>query len=225
MNDERCFLEQGIWQNVLRSAISETDTLSNSSGIAVNLWIIVCPIPSLFKDVQNAICDPTNTDMHTTRILFARVLAIRTSLNQWRREYEEYISSHDSSEQSGVDKQYDLLGIYMANIIIINRLNISLHPLSGTESENETQDLARQLIQLELKASSANPRASLFMAFKVVAAQAALDTHEEWQQAIKTSVEDPTDVHALVDRQIFERWVRLKGRKIRVGSAATVEGG
>ena len=59
------------------------------------------------------------------------------------------------------------------------------------------------------------------MAFKLVAAQAALDTEEEWQRAIEVSIEDPRDGdgYAVIERRVFERWVRLKGRKIGDESA------
>lgn len=54
--------EHDVWQNVFRSVVFETDAaLSDSSGVVVSLWTITCPIPSLFKDVQNAVCNFTDT--------------------------------------------------------------------------------------------------------------------------------------------------------------------
>lgn len=213
LNDERCFLEQHVWQNVFRSVIVETGTISDSSGIVVSLWTTICPIPGLFKDVQNAVCNFTGTDMGTIGSLFARARKIRTSLLQWRRQFEELFLSHISHEQSGNGKQYETLGIYMASLIIINRLSVSLNVRAGKDLEDETQDLASGVVELERRANAANPRASVFIAFKVIVAQATLDTRNEWQQAIRSSVENSASASLFISSQVFEHWVELKGRK------------
>lgn len=221
MNDDRCFLEQEIWQNVFRSVVREREALSDSSEIVVSLWKIICPIPGLFKDVQNAVCNPIDFDMRTIGDLYTRVRGIWSSLLQWRQQYDELTSSDTLLQQAVNGKQYETLGIYMANQILINRLSVSLKPHAGSELEAETHDLARQILQLERLANAVNPRASLFMAFKVITAQAVLNTKDEWQRAIGRSMEDDAHASPLIGAQVFERWVRLKGRKITRTSAAT----
>ncbi len=221
MNDDVCFLEQDSWQNVFRSVASETNALSDSSEIVVSLWTIVCRIPGFFKEVQNAVCNPTDTDMSIIGRLFARVQETSTLLSQWHREFDALFPSHASPEHSRDSKYYETLGVYLVNLMVINRLLVSLNPHAGSELEEEAQDLARQILQLELTASATNPRASMFMAFKLIAAQACLDTRDEWHRAIRLSVEDPTYTTLLIDSQVFEHWVSLKGRKITNVSAAT----
>ena len=223
LNDDVCFLEQESWQNVFRSVASETDALSDSSEIVVLLWTIVCRIPGLFKEVQNAVCNPTGIDMGIIGSLFARVRETSTLLLQWRREFDALSPSHISSEPSRDSKYYETFGVYLVNLMVINRLLVSLNPRAGLELEEKAQDLAHQILQLELTASATNPRASMFMAFKLVAAQACLDTNDEWHQAITLSVEDPTYTTLLISSQVFERWVKLKGRRITNASATTTE--
>ena len=109
----------------------------------------------------------------------------------------------------------------MTNLMIINRLSVSLNILAGLEVEYETQDLARRIIEIERRASAMYPRASLFMAFKVVAAKAALDTKDEWQQAISSSIEHQVNGNLVISRQVFEHWVSLKGRKLQSLGTAT----
>ena len=214
MNDDRCFLEHKVWQNVFRSTVFESTALSDSSEIIISLWTIICPIPSLFKDVQNAVCNLTDTDPHTIGSLYARAQVIRNLLLQWRQQFEEHPLSHTLPEQSRNGKQYDTLGIYLANMTIINRLNVSLSPRAGMELENEAQDLASQIIELEWRASAANPRASLFIAFKAIVAQATLNTANEWQQVIRLSTEDHARANSLISSQVFEHWVNLTFKKI-----------
>lgn len=222
LNDDRCFLEHDAWQTVFRSVVFETGTLSDSSGIVVSLWTIICPIPSLFKDVQNAVCNFADTDMRTIQSLYARAQDLRALLLQWRREFEELLLSADPPEEWGVGKQYETLGIYVANLIVINRLGVSLDICAGSDLEDESQDLASQVLDLERRASAANPRASLFMAFKVIAAQATLGTKEEWRQTIRLSIEDQAPTNSCVSSQIFEHWISLKGRKLTSLSAVAV---
>lgn len=222
LNDDRCFLEHDVWQNVFRSVVSETDALSDSSGVVVSLWTTICPIPSLFKDIQDTVCNFTDTDTRTIGSLFARAREIRTLLLQWRRQFEELPSSLRLPEVSGGGKQYETLGIYLTNLVIINRLSVALNTHAGLDLEGETQDLASQIIKLERRASATNPRASLFMAFKTIVAQATLDTKHEWQQAINPSIGNHARASSFINSQVFEHWVRLKGRKITSLRDATI---
>lgn len=214
MNDIPCFLEQDKWQDVFRFVVAETETLSDTSGILVSLWTIICRIPSLYKDVQTVICQKLDTGFRNIGNLFARVQEARTLLLQWRREYDELSLSRHLIEQSANGKEHETLGIHMANQIIVNRLSVSLDLGAGSSLEIKTQDLACRILELERRADAENPRASLFMAFKVIAAKAALDTKDEWQRAITLAIEDRTHANLLISSQIFEHWISLKGRKV-----------
>ena len=222
LNDDRCFLEKDIWQNVFRSVVRETKALSDSSGIVLSLWTTICPIPGLFKDVQSAVCNSVDIDMRTIGSLFARARETRSLLLQWRKQFDELALFHDSPKQPVNGKQYDTLGVYMANMILINRLCVSLDPRAGSGLEDEAQNLAGQILQLERRVSGVNPRASLFMAFKTIVAQTILDTKYEWLQAIRLSMEDHAHASPVIGSHVFERWVKLKGRKFTSKSVATM---
>ena len=213
MNDERCFLEQDTWRNVFKSVVFETGALSDSSGIVISLWTIVFPIPSLFKEVQRTVCSSTNIDMPTIRSLSTRLRKTRATLSHWHSQFELLTFSQNSTENSETDKHYETLGVYLINMILINRLSVSLNPHLGSDLEDETQHLARRIFHLVQKATDMYPRASLFMAFKSIAAQAALDTEDEWQQATRCSIEKYVPATPLISSQTFGRWVNLKGRK------------
>ena len=142
LNDDRCFLEKDIWQNVFRSVVRETKALSDSSWIILSLWTTICPIPGLFKDVQSAVCNSVDIDMRTIGSLFARARETQSLLLQWRERFNELALFHDSPKQPVNGKQYDTLGVYMANMILINRLCMSLNPRAGSGLEDEAQNLA-----------------------------------------------------------------------------------
>ena len=213
LNDDRCFLERDVWQNVFTSAVFETGALSDSSEIIVSLWTNICPIPSLFKDVQKAVCTFTDIDRRSIGSLFARARDIWTFLMQWCLKVEEILLSHSPPEQLAAGKYHETLGMYMTNFIIINRLSVSLDTRAGLDFEDETQNLARRIIAIEQKARAASPRARLFLAFKVIVARATLHTKYEWQQAIRLSIEDHASADSVISSQVFNHWVSLKGRK------------
>ena len=222
LNDDRCFLEQHIWQNVFRSVVREADALSDTSGIVVSLWTTICRIPGLFKDVQYTVCNSIDTDTRTIETLLARVQETRRLLLQWHTQFEDPVPSQNPPKQCKEGKKIDTLGVYMANLILMNRLSVSLNPRAGAELETQTQDVARRILQLRQMSSTVNPRASLFMAFKVITAQAILDTQDEWQRAIDLAIQDDAYTSPPIRSQVFERWVRLKGRKFTDMSTASM---
>ena len=70
----------------------------------------------------------------------------------------------------------------MANLIVVNRLSVSLDTRAGSELEDERQYSASRIVELDRRASAVNPRVSIFMAFKLIVAQATLGTKGKWQQ-------------------------------------------
>ena len=214
MNDDRCFLEEDGWQTVFKSVVYETGALSDSSEIVISLWTIASAIPSLFKDVQYVVCSSTHINIPTIKNLFTRLRDIRVKLSHWHSQYEQLIFSQNPTENPETDKHYETLGVYLVNIILVNRLSVSLNPHIGSDLEDETQEVARQIFRLVDKASARYPRASLFMAFKVIAAQAVLNTEDDWHQATRFPIENyDAPAASLISSQTFGRWIHLKGRK------------
>ena len=214
LNDDKCFLEHDVWHNVFKSVVSDIRTLSYSNSIIVSLWITISPIPSLFKDVQNAVRMSKDTDPRDIRSLLVRARNIRALLSEWRHQYDKWVSSYSSSEQLEDGTEYETLGIFMANTIMLNRMSTSLDIRAGSELEDEAQGLARAILEIQRRANATNPRTSLFMAFKAVVAEATIGTKTEWQQAMGLELEGHAGANSIISRHVFEHWVNLKGRKI-----------
>ena len=214
LNDDEFFLEHDVWHNVFRSVVSDTHTLSNSSSIIVSLWTTISPIPRLFKDVQNAVCISKDTDTRIIRNLLVRARDIRALLSEWRHQFDEWFSYYNSPERLGDGTEYETLGIFMANMVMLNRLSTSLDVRAGSELEDEAQSLAREILEIQRRANATNPRTSLFMAFKAVVAEATIGTKNEWQQAMELELEGHANANSIISRRVFEHWVNLKGRKI-----------
>ena len=98
--------------------------------------------------------------------------------------------------------------------MIVKRLAIALDPLIQVAPKKETdaEDLANDIITLELTAIANNPRAGLFMRFKKEAARATLLSKHEWR--VTSLVDARVGVNGLIAKWVFEHWCILKGRRI-----------
>ena len=138
----------------------------------------------------------------------ARAHGIRCVLCQWRRWYDKA----SSESVDAPDKRFETLGVCLANAVIIDRLIVAIDPVAGLELEQEAQSLARQIFQIADAAAKVNPRAALFMEFKLMAARAALATEDDWQTFIRNAQAERFDKP--VPKELFERWCSVKGRRI-----------
>ena len=173
------------------------------------MWLIITPLPSILHEIQEMICDPDVARPIAITTFVARLHKIRAELISWRHEYDTLLTRYPEA-----DKRLELLGVGLGMLLLTSRLVVALGPRCGQAYEDDAQDYADQIFELEMQAVAINPRAGLFMGFKMALANATLATKAEWQIAIwdaESGTDDGTD---MISRHVFERWCRLKGRKV-----------
>ena len=227
ISNKPCFIEEGPWQAVLRSTIvTNAKTFSDYSEVVVNVWAIIVPMPSLFRDVQDIVCNKIVQDYLPGAIegLLARAHKIRDDLILWQQQYERFCerdlpddTRHSLScplltRTSDFDKRFETLGIYLTHFIVINRLIIALWPRYDItkQLEAEAHAMSMQILRLEQEMAVTNPRASLFMVLKTVIARATLDTEKAWELQDSAS----HDGEATIAKSAFKKWIRLIGRTV-----------
>ena len=183
-------------------------TFTDCSATVVSLWAIVSPVPNLFADVQHLICDSQDYDITIISNFMTRARRLRSVLWEWRSRYDRVVLS----ESDTLDKRYETMGVCLANAIILDRLIVALYPSNAGGLESEAQSLAQQIITVAETATAVNPRAGLFMEFKVSAARAAMTTQHEWYEAICRARSSESTIP--IDKKTFERWCFNKGRKL-----------
>lgn len=209
INDKRCFLETPEWQSTLQSCVLEPDSTSDCGQISISMWLIVTPIPSILHEIQEMICNPDVPRPIAMITFVSKLHGIRSELTSWRHRYEALLNKYPDA-----DKRLELLGVCLGTLLLTSRLLVALGPRCGQTYEDDAQDYADQIFQLELQAVAINPRSGLFMGFKIALANATLGTKAEWQMAIwnaESGIDGGTD---MIPRELFERWCRLKGRKV-----------
>ena len=216
-----CFLGKTDWQTVLLSIVqghpSTESPFSDRGIIVVSLWANICSLPSLYKDVQEAIGGDEFISETKLQLLHVRVAGLDTKVSEWRSRYGPLLLTSTPgplSDDARSEKRYETLGVCLAALIILKRLAVALDPLclSASESEMEAQSLAGQIVELEQKAVAANSRAALFMCFKLEVARATLLTRDEWR--VSSQLDARVGTNGLIAPWVFEHWCRLKGRKV-----------
>lgn len=216
---EACFLDDEEWKSVISSAVLEYTTFSYCSENIISLWLRTVSIARLFKEVQDAVRRPEHTTPQLLTELIERVVKTRTGLNEWKQSYDSLCRAItlEAPEREAIDqfdRRMEALGIYLTNMVILNRLACSLRPMTGPSLESETQQLASDIFSLEQRTATDNPRAYMFLAFKLIIAQAAIDTEKEWRRAYTSESSGRAKPYSMVPWPVFENFIRLKGREI-----------
>lgn len=239
LTNQRCFLEQDIWKDVLRSVAKPTAPLiSDRSPIVVDLMVLKCNIPGLCVDVTNMIChqlDPSPSFMIETA---CRIHLLRVDLLKWHTRYEAILRDAPPilPRTAEFDRRCKIFATYLSCMIISSRLLGAISPTERSELEAQTRVLTGQMLDLEKEVKSTSLQTHLFMAQTLGVSHATIKSSELWmdmdagEREVKEEVlesEDGVDGHeqhpdtpespgprGLVERWKFERWNELMGRKV-----------
>lgn len=217
LNAEGCFLEDQPWKTALSSSVLEYTSYSECSEIYVSLWLRAIDLPRLLLDVQRVVHSPYLSTEHDIQLLQNRATMLKSNFAAWRGSYNSLVqatSTRPPEEQVHIkfDRRYEALGIYLASTAIVNRILISLDMTRYPQLDQETEKLAEQIIVIERQSKDLNPRAYLYMAFKMTVAMACLVTSEEWRNTYQ-AVDQCRRNYNLVPWYVFKRWIGIKGRK------------
>lgn len=122
-------------------------------------------------------------------------------------------SLRSAAEQANMffDRRFEALGVCLASSAILIRLACALQPGMIPQLEMEAQVLALEIRALEETAKVENPRAHLFMAFKMIVAGSISDTEREWRDAYAMS----EGQSGVLPWNTFRHWLcLLKGWKV-----------
>ncbi|KAL8945893.1 MAG: hypothetical protein Q9222_007634 [Ikaeria aurantiellina] len=211
-NVTHCFLREPEWQTIFESLILEHPSFSPSDQALVSLWACIIPIPGLFHRVQRSISNQEETSFLNRHNLLQSLLRIRSQLMAWGRDQRLAYTktcglmkySYMRLEQAKTEIEYETFGILTTNLMQVERFIVVLDHTLAVQMEPHVQRLAAQLVDLHRAASLANPRAALFLSFKVMIAKAALATADEWRREILNP-----NSPGVVSKGAFQRWMAM----------------
>jgi len=182
LNNERCFLEQDAWKEVMRSVIVEDALISDRSDIVIELMVLKSNIPGFFVDITNIILSESYPNYAHINQTACKIHQLRVDLFKWHSSYEFLLSCAPKIRPGSAeyDRRCKVFATYLSCVIITSRLLGAISPTERVELEEVTQILAGQMLDLELEVKSTSSAACLFMAQTLGVAQATIATSEDW---------------------------------------------
>lgn len=217
LNNETCFLEEPEWTAVFKSIIIKDSIASDRSESAINLLILKSYISRLFLDVTNAICYPDYTGGPHIENIVRRAEKLKADLREWRAKFDELCPRPwPSKDITMYDNCVKIVGIYYSLTILSNRLVSAVSGIDRAKMEADVQALADQSLALGNDAKTVSAQAKLFLAQSAIIAQTVKATAGDWMDMSDIVVdENGAPVSRLIDKQKFEYWCGMLGRKVR----------
>lgn len=179
----------------------------------MSLIILLVPIPRLFKDFTEVICNHSDPPLSTMLELISRARSHRSGLKKW---YSRYMGPDDSPvDGAGLgDGYFKFLVLFYLCSIYSNRLLTCIH-LNGTSDiedvEEESQRFAKIIVSLCKGPGYSSLQSSVILAQKLPIAEATIETSEEWRQAWRrSSWQGPL---FKMPEQTFKHWCSRFGRR------------
>jgi len=216
LNNESCFLAEPEWTAVFKSIIIKDSIISDRSEIAINLLILKSHISRIFRDITDAVCYPDYTGGPPLADIVARAEELKADLRVWRAKFDAlHPLPWPSKDITKYDKCVKVVGVYYSLVILSNRLVAAVSGLDRAKMEADAQNLADQSLALGTEARSVSSQAKLFLAQSGIIAQTVKATADDWMDMSDVTVDEKgVAVTGLIDKQKFEYWCGLLGRKV-----------
>lgn len=151
--------------------------------------------------------------------LFFQTQSLRKRVGTWFHDYSVVVPSqqlegHDRPIDTRPDERFEAVALCLAGAMILNRLLVATKPAAENANsiEDETQEIAHQLLDLVRTLGPVSPRTNLFLGTKVETAKSAIASEALWRHSIMTAHSSGRAGPILEDA--FEQWCIYKGRKI-----------
>ncbi|KAK8115928.1 hypothetical protein PG984_012430 [Apiospora sp. TS-2023a] len=197
--NQACFLDEDPWQRLLKYVVAPDEILSARSYIAISSWCIFIKFPRLLRDVTNLMYGDTQNDQ---TVLYERVLAFKTELHQWRKEYDAIVTKTGNVRNMATfdtDVRSELLGANLELLSTSNRLLTCLSGENMEDFERQAVGCAREQRQLSVDTMRVNPWAGFYLRQITNFGEATLSTTKLW-------LNNPNRPGSLVDRGKFRIW-------------------
>lgn len=212
LNASPCFLEEPVWQRVFQTVALGRSVFSSYTDVFVKMWGCISAIPGLTSKTQSAICGNENVPRATREQLRSQVLDHRWRLMRLGADenlariasYGQVECSRLLIEQAESELQHGIVGLLAVNLIRLERLIVALDTNAAAPLEAHVQELAKNVLDIEVAARAINPRGIPCLTYKVMLAKSVLLTAEEWRKGILCR-----PPNTMINKEVFDRWISL----------------
>ncbi|KAF2237719.1 hypothetical protein EV356DRAFT_510724 [Viridothelium virens] len=214
LNNEACFLERPEWQVVVKSMAIGGDKFGSRSQLSISLWMMKYRVPGLMRRTTELVCSDKHVDPCDVERLLQEARDLRKRFQEWRFTYDCIMENRTRQTMRSCEynKARNLLAVCVTDLVLMARIIFALDPVNSSEMEDEAQAMGGLIVALEQEAATISVTAALFMTQKLAVAQAIMATEHDWRKATWQQITDGRG-RKMIDRQVFERWCTLLGRK------------
>ncbi|PVH78222.1 hypothetical protein DL98DRAFT_635944 [Cadophora sp. DSE1049] len=208
LNSERCFLEEKPWQETLRSVIEPDTLITDRSEIVIELIMLKSFLPGAFVDVTTVVCNNRDPDSEYLASLIIRIRKLRDDFLDWCTRYKAILNQCCLEPGNPYhDSHCKVWSHYLSSIMIAQRMLACISPSDRKDMGKETQDLANQMLDLEVEAATSPT--NVFMALTVAVSHTVFVTAKDWR-----GDDNAEDSQGLIAKKKLVRWCNLLGRKM-----------
>ncbi|KAL9096077.1 MAG: hypothetical protein Q9165_001599 [Trypethelium subeluteriae] len=214
LNNEACFLERPEWQVVVKSMAVKGEQFGSRSELSISLWMMKYRIPGFMRRMTELVCSGKHVDPSDAERLLQEARDLRKRFQEWRFTYDCIMENQTRQTMHACEynKARSLLAVCVTDLVLLARVIFALDPVDSSEMEDEAQAMAGLIVALEQEAASISVTAALFMTQKLAVAQAVMATELDWRGVRWQQIGNGRR-KKIIDRQVFERWCALLGRK------------
>jgi hypothetical protein len=219
LNSRTCFLEEDDWQRALCRTIDDSISSVKRSEALVSVLLCHAKIPGLFRDVDQLMVQHSSQRANQKKVTIYRINMLRQNLWAWHSKWSAQLETYDQSQSPAVSKPkkecempLEVLAIFLSCLIITNRLYATLNGIVGATLEVQTQNAANRMLELQAQAQLHSLQGDLFMSQAIAIARSALNTADEWKQALK-GAGPIVDEDELIRPALFHEWSTRLGRR------------
>ncbi|KAI8623991.1 hypothetical protein F5Y19DRAFT_456424 [Xylariaceae sp. FL1651] len=211
MGNEACFLEEELWQDLLRSFIKPHDLFSPTSHIAISLTCILARLPGLLKKVSVAVDDPSSMSHEDLSEQRRSIRIFREDLLRWRAKYDSVLLRSNSRADHfapGEDLRFELLGFSYGIWAVGCRILSSIWMESMELLEDDAVTYAALMLDFARDIPPERHCTKFFLRQKAEVCKGILATTELWRDRSDTS-------GSIVSKNAFRAWCSsIPGRRV-----------
>jgi hypothetical protein len=174
-------------------------------------------IPGVMKDVTSVVSQQLYIDSLLVIAVAKRAHQLRARLLSWRSNHQKSLGDSLSCICTGGmerDSRFKIMGVYHSCLMLLNRLIAAISPSEQQKREEEAQQLAMTMLELQEHIALARPQASIFVAQAVGLARVMVATTQDWQTTPEYEEKSLGSNRRVISRWKFERWCEMFGRKM-----------
>ncbi|KAB5562766.1 hypothetical protein GE09DRAFT_1109617 [Coniochaeta sp. 2T2.1] len=196
-----CFLEEPDWLKAVAACKAESDLFSDRSPLAVDMGMLIIPLPGACKRVGDVVCSE-NPSPEAIEAVRREVRDLRKGIRLWRNRFDTEVLLNLPSARVSAGEKYkrlDALANALIFEIILARLMGSVVPSDRFVMEDEIQQHGAYIARIEQECMKEDYRTAFYMNQKRMIAMSLIESSPLWRLPVSRP-------EGLIEAWKFRQW-------------------